>query len=253
LGGSGVQQFSSVRQTVDSGYAIVGYTSSNDGDVSGNHGAFDYWVVKLSVSGALQWQKCLGGSNDDQATSISQTIDGGYIIAGWTDSNDGDVSGNHSSTADYWIVKLNSSGGIQWQKCLGGSGAENAFSIQQTTDGGYIVAGGSGSNDGDVSGNHGGPGDYWIVKLAPYNGIKENNFNTVFIVYPNPSNGVFHLRNNANEEIERIEVFNCIGESVFYKEGKMEELNLSQSSSDIYFYKVITKKGMVFSGKLVKE
>jgi len=252
FGGSGDQGLPSIQQTVDSGYIIVGYTSSNDGDVSGNHGDFDYWVVKLSVSGALQWQKCLGGSSWDYGMSIQQTTDSGYIVAGWTSSHDGDVVGNNLPQP-YWIVKLYGSGVIQWQKTYGGSGGDNAYSIQQTTDDGYIVAGVSGSNDGDVSGNHGGYGDYWIVKLAPYNGIKENNFNTGFSVYPNPSNGIFHLRNNANEEVERIEVFNCRGESVLYKEGKMEELNLSQSSSDIYFYKVITKKGMVFSGKLVKE
>ena len=108
------------------------------------------------------WQKSLGGSGYDWANSIQQTTDGGYIIAGVSVSNDGDVSGNHGS-GDYWIVKLTSTGELDWQQSLGGSYDEFFHSVQQTADGGYIIAGWSYSNDGDVSGNHG-DADYWIVK-----------------------------------------------------------------------------------------
>jgi len=107
------------------------------------------------------WQRTLGGSDLDVSFSIQQTIDKGYIIAGFSSSNDGDVSGNHGDY-DYWIVKLTSTGELDWQKSLGGSGFDFAESIQQTTDGGYIIAGCSESNDGDVSENHGSR-DYWIV------------------------------------------------------------------------------------------
>ena len=84
---------------------MAGSTISNDVDVSGNHGNNDYWIVKLNGSGILQWKKCYGGMATDQAYSIQQTTDAGYIVAGHSYSNDGDVSGNHGS-ADYWIVKL---------------------------------------------------------------------------------------------------------------------------------------------------
>jgi len=165
LGGSGWDYAFSIQQTSDGGYIMAGYTASNDGDVSGNHGNDDFWVVKLNAEGSITWQKCLGGSNEEWPLSIQQTSDGGYIVAGYTNSNDGDVSGNHNPiTSDYWVVKLNSSGSITWQKCLGGSQDEGAYSIQQTSDGGYIVAGISSSNDDDVSGNHG-YSDYWVVKL----------------------------------------------------------------------------------------
>ncbi len=163
LGGSDYDFANSIQQTADSGYIVAGSSRSNDGDVSGNHGSYDYWIVKLKKTGAIQWQKSLGGSNVDEATSIQQTTDGGYIVAGYSFSNDGDVTGHHSNY-DYWIVKLKKSGAIQWQKSLGGIGYDEAYSIQQTADGGYIVAGASTSNDGDVSGNHG-SNDYWIVKL----------------------------------------------------------------------------------------
>ena len=77
---------------------------------------------------AIQWQKCLGGSaNWDVAQSVQQTIDGGYIIAGSTDSNDGDVIGSHGSR-DGWIVKLNPNGIMEWQKCFGGAGTDEFYS-----------------------------------------------------------------------------------------------------------------------------
>ncbi|MFI5221457.1 MAG: hypothetical protein ACHQK8_03955 [Bacteroidia bacterium] len=83
------------------------------------------WVKLFSqTSPTIQWQKCLGGTNVDYATSIQQTTDGGFIMSGTTISNDGNVSGNHEGK-DYWIVKLSSPGSIQWQKCLGGTGDED--------------------------------------------------------------------------------------------------------------------------------
>jgi hypothetical protein len=95
----------SVRQTFDGGYVVAGQTYSLDGDVSGNHGNFDIWVVKLSATGVLQWQKCLGGTEYDDAYSIQQTSDGGYIVVGTTESSDGNVTGYHGNT-DMWVVKL---------------------------------------------------------------------------------------------------------------------------------------------------
>jgi hypothetical protein len=163
LGGSGEDGASSIKQTSDGGYIAAGFSQSNDGDVSGNHGSYDDWIVKLNNSGTIQWQNSIGGSGDDGANSIQPTSDSGYIVAGYSTSNDGDVSGNHGSY-DRWLVKLDSTGGIQWQRSLGGSDVENAQSVEQTSDGGYIAAGHSNSNDGDVTGNHGAE-EYWISKL----------------------------------------------------------------------------------------
>ncbi len=163
LGGINNDYAYSIQQTLDGGYIVAGTSSSKDGDVSGNHGGSDYWIVKLDATGNIQWEKSLGGSQEDYGYAIQQTLDGGYIVGGSTASSDGDVSENHGNF-DYWIVKLDAAGNIQWQKSLGGSGEDIVRSIKQTTDGGYIVAGFSDSNDGDVSGNHGGR-DCWIVKL----------------------------------------------------------------------------------------
>lgn len=170
FGGSYEDDAWSMQRTQDGGYILAGGTDSHDGNVSINHGSFDFWVVKTNNSGGIQWEKSLGGSDVDIAHSVAQTSDGGYIVAGSTMSNDSDVSGNHGDF-DCWIVKLNNIGNIQWQKCLGGSGADEAWCVQQTTDGGYIVCATTISNDGDVTGHHGPVEDYWIVKLNPSGNI----------------------------------------------------------------------------------
>src|SRR6185295_9902654 len=101
------------------------------------------------------------------------TSDGGFIVAGFSGSDDGDVSGHHGiiSTSDYWIVKLDTLGTIVWQKSLGGSGIDNAYSCVPLQDKGFIVAGSSASVDGDATTNHG-TLDYWIVKLGTNGNIE---------------------------------------------------------------------------------
>ncbi|MEY8761176.1 T9SS type A sorting domain-containing protein [Chryseobacterium tongliaoense] len=164
LGGTFSEQFPDIHQTSDGGYIIAGSSGSLNGDVTGNHGSLDQWVVKLNSGGAIQWQKSLGGSSVERAYSVRQTTDGGYIVAGSTESNNGDVTGNHGSS-DYWIVKLDATGNLTWQKTLGGTGIDIAKSVRQTSDGGYIVCGRSLSVNGDITGNLGNS-DYWIVKLS---------------------------------------------------------------------------------------
>ena len=170
LGGAGGDFGTCIRPTTDGGYVLSALTTSNSGDVSGNHGgSYDAWVVKTDAGGALQWQRCLGGSGSDEANTIQQTADEGYIIGGSTTSSDGDVSGYHNAGSaiprpDAWVVKLDADGAIQWQKCLGGWERDGITAILQADDGGYICAGSTYSNDGDVSGNHG-AFDAWVVKL----------------------------------------------------------------------------------------
>jgi len=164
LGGTGNDAATYVQQTADHGYVIAGYSSSNDGDVSGNHGGDDAWVVKLDSVGNLQWQKSLGGNNNDAATAIQQLADGGYIVGCYAISeNNGDVFMSHGA-AEYWIDKLSCIGNIEWNLCLGGQSYEFAHDIHQTADGGFIVGGNTFSIDGNVTGNNGNM-DYWVVKI----------------------------------------------------------------------------------------
>lgn len=166
-GGSNADYAVDICQTTDSGYVIAGGTYSIDGDVTGNHGGFDVWVIKISPTGALLWQKCFGGSGDDEAKTIIQTNDRGYIFAGRTTSSDGDVIGSKGGD-DFWVVKLSTTGSINWAKCYGGTANDAAGSVQQTFDGGYAVGGVSRSVNGDVTHHRGDSTNQniWLVKLA---------------------------------------------------------------------------------------
>ena len=106
IGGSGDEELGSIQQTIDGGFVTSGMSDSNDGDVSGNHGYLDGWLVRLDLNGNLLWQQSFGGSEDEVLGSIQQTIDGGLVTLGSSSSNDGDVSGNHG-VSDVWVVKLN--------------------------------------------------------------------------------------------------------------------------------------------------
>ena len=105
------------------------------------------------------WAKSYGGAGSDGATSIQQTTDGGYVVAGFTDSFG-------AGEEDFWVLKLHGDGTIQWQKTYGGAGSDGAFSIQQTTDGGYVVAGYTGSFGAEEA-------DFWVLKLAGDGNIPE--------------------------------------------------------------------------------
>jgi Secretion system C-terminal sorting domain len=165
LGGSEDEMATSVRQTSDGGYIVGGETSSHDGDITSNHGNVDFWVLKLSASGELEWQKTYGGENADISRDIIESNDGGYVAAGYVGShNTGDVTGHHGSF-DYWVLKLDASGTIVWQKAVGGIQPDWGESVVPAAGGGYVVAGSTYSNDGDVEHNHGST-DFWLVKIS---------------------------------------------------------------------------------------
>ena len=176
LGGNWGETLSSVKQTPDGGYIGCGAVGSpaGDGDVTAYHNAVDAWVIKLNSTGAIQWQRSLGGNNYDQAFSINPTQDGGYILAGLTNSsNSGNVSRGQGGY-DAWIVKLNSTGAIEWQNVLGGSYDDVAWSIRQTTpDEGYIFSGitnatmSKGTGSIDLASHPFMGGHAWVVKLDP--------------------------------------------------------------------------------------
>jgi hypothetical protein len=161
------------KPTSDGGAILCGNTtSSNTGTFTGltNNGGLDAVIIKLDASGNTTLQKLYGGSADDELDCIRQTSDGGYIAVGdASSSNSGTLTGmTNNGGKDGWIMKLNSAGGIVWQKLLGGSGDDYLFSARQTADGGFIISGQStSSNSGTLAGitNNGGTDDGWIIKL----------------------------------------------------------------------------------------
>jgi hypothetical protein len=129
-----------VQQTTNGEYLIVGQTESSDGDITNNHGHADLWVLKLQANGNLAWQKTYGGSNFDNANCIQKTNDGHYIIAGGTESNDGDITNSHGDE-DAWVIKIDDLGTILQQITVGTNDSEVANSILQTHDNNFLIAG----------------------------------------------------------------------------------------------------------------
>lgn len=163
FGGTGDDYSRKLIATPDGGYLLVGSTKSNDGDVVGNFGGEDGWVVKLNSSMQIEWQKCYGGTSDDYFIHAIANYDGTFLLIGSTLSNDGMVSGNHGYS-DIWVVKITSNGTVLWQKCYGGTNHDSATRGILTTDGGYVLIGSSYSNNGDLTANFG-FADIWVVKI----------------------------------------------------------------------------------------
>ncbi len=222
-GGTGYDKIVDVQPTQDGGYIASGYSTSSDGDLTENKGNDDAWIIKLNGIGEIEWQKTYGGSSYDETRRIRPLKNGGYLVAGTSRSQDGDLDtlkktgggnywlfqitetgeivwmktygGNETDVIfdmeltndggcvmvgnalssdeditenkgllDCWIVKVDTIGNIQWQHAYGGSNNDNAISVSPTFDGGYIIAGGTHSSDGDVSFIRG-EEDFWVLKL----------------------------------------------------------------------------------------
>jgi parallel beta-helix repeat protein len=145
-GGSSVDWGVSIQQTTEGGYVCAGAT------MSFGAGSWDFWVLKLDSNGAISWQKTYGGSNYDMPSTIQQTVDGGYIMVGRTDSYGSMENG------DIWVLKLQADGTVDWQKTYGGNYQDfDGTSVHQTKDGGYVVAGTCNYTESNY--------DFWLLKL----------------------------------------------------------------------------------------
>ena len=143
--GDGTDNGQSVHQTTDGGYIVAGHTGSFG---AGND---DIWLLKFAKSGELMWQKTYGGSGRDHGYSVQQTSDEGFIVTGSSQSPSG---GNY----DLLVLKLGNDGSVSWQKTFGGTDFDEGRSIRELSNGGYVVAG--------VTGSFGfGNLDSWILRL----------------------------------------------------------------------------------------
>ncbi len=178
FGGSESDEAISIVQAADGGFLILGNTRSSNGDITDKSGNdSDFWLLKITKAGEKVWSKTYGGSDDESAAHITKTNDGGYLLSGYTSSNDGDVSGNEGFQ-DYWIVKVDATGNIVWDKNFGFAGSDQAYNAFQTSDGGYFITGffdvsASGGEGNDLQkGILHGVGEYWGIKLDA-NGTKQ--------------------------------------------------------------------------------
>ena len=162
-GGSFTDTAYDAIQTEDDGYIIVGSSDSNDVDITNNKGTYDFWIIKISATGNLVWEKSFGGSEIDEAHAISKSADGNYLIVGDTRSSDLDISQNNGA-ADLWVIKITPEGTLLWEKTLGGSSFDVGRSVSKTQDNGFIISGSSRSTNASFSSNKG-QNDAWVIKL----------------------------------------------------------------------------------------
>src|SRR5690606_38039693 len=168
IGGSESETLNVIKQTPDGGYILGGSSFSNiSGDkTDASNGIVDMWIIKINSEGEIEWQNSIGGNAFDDLHSIELTLDGGYIATGESFSNiSGDKTENSKGMEDFWVVKLDASGNVEWDKTIGGDNYESFPQIRITTDG-YYICGESYSNiSGDKTENAIGEDDYWLLKL----------------------------------------------------------------------------------------
>lgn len=185
-GGTGTDLLRSIRVTRDGGFILAGISNSpisfdKKEECRGGH---DFWIIKLDAAGGEIWQRTIGGKGDDDLTCLIPTSDGGYLVGG---SSNSDISKelnvhqekkeNSRGDMDFWIIKLNSEGVEEWQKTYGGTYTDLLKSMVTTKDGGYLLGGYSNSGEsGEKSQvNYGNGGDYWVLKIDKKGSIEWQN------------------------------------------------------------------------------
>ncbi len=172
FGFSGHDHSYDIITTEDGGFFFTGFLDISSARADGNtekgntltrHGVGEFWGTKIDEQGALQWRGYFGGTNNDRAHAVVRAEDGGYVMAGFSESNDFDIS-NTQGSYDFWMVKVDSNGNMLWERSFGGSGIEIAYDIAKTEDGGYVIAGNTFSADGDILQTNG-ESDFWLVKV----------------------------------------------------------------------------------------
>ncbi len=171
-GFSGHDHSYDILQTQDGGFFFVGFLDITSARADGytekgnsltRHGVGEFWGTKIDVQGNVQWRKYYGGTNNDRAHAVVQANDGGFVMAGFSESSDFDISGSRGSY-DFWVLKIDTQGDLLWERSFGGTGIEISYDITKTGDNGYVVVGNTFSNDMDVSKNNG-ESDVWLIKI----------------------------------------------------------------------------------------
>jgi hypothetical protein len=255
LGGSNYDQGMRIRELSfeEGGYIVLGSTNSNDGDVHENHGDFDAWFIKLTDAGDTVWTKTLGGSGKDWLSDFQKTTDGGFIMTGNTDSNDGDVFGNHNPNGnfyDIWVVKLGicpvqspvitrngdilstSTGYIIYQWFLNGQPINGAYTATHTAtaNGTYTV------EVMDANGCNNLSDTLNITNV----GIPEVAGKNIHI-YPNPATNIVHI----NAAIPVSATLSSLDGRVLLPTANTNQINISALAAGVYLLKIRDAQGVV--------
>ncbi len=157
-------------QTADGGFFFVGFldvvASGGEGGAKGYshtlHGVGEFWGTKVDAAGNLEWRRYFGGTNNDRAHAVALANDGGFVMTGFSESDD--AFSATKGSYDFWVLKIDPKGELVWDRRFGGSGIDISYDIANTDDGAYVITGHTFSTDTDVSGNHGGS-DLWLIKV----------------------------------------------------------------------------------------
>lgn len=171
-GGGNFDYARDIIEISDGNLIVAGQTTSNNGDFNNSDGGMDAFLMKLNADGSKEWIELYGGSSNDYFYSVDEIDDNGFIVVGFSESNDGDFENMNKGLDDAIVMKLNSSGDIIWKKLLGGDGLDYANSVLTSSDGGYIITGTAQSSDGDFAGTKGTFFEMFVLKLNS-NGQKE--------------------------------------------------------------------------------
>ena len=158
--------------TADGGLILAGKSESDayGTKTENSRGGYDYWLVKLDTLGEVQWDKTLGGSEDEELTTVIQTSSGGYLVCGHSNSPaSGDKSESTSLwSSDWWVVLLDSAGAMVWEKTIGGSSLDYVYDGIELPTGNYLLGGASDSNiSGEKTEASIGSFDYWLAEITP--------------------------------------------------------------------------------------
>jgi outer membrane protein OmpA-like peptidoglycan-associated protein len=166
-GGSGYDMGRKVLLKDDGTIILAGEVYSNDGLGKGNHGEIgssDVTIFRFATQGVMFWETLLGGTGDESISDLVETLDGGYLMIGTTDSRENTL-GSAYGGSDVWVVRLDAKGAVVWSKRFGGRGNDQGLTAVALPDGYFYIAGESGSKDGSMRGRHHGGLDGWLAKL----------------------------------------------------------------------------------------
>ena len=269
-GGSKIEIVCDIVETND-GYLLAGKAESDDGDIEGagyhlgygNSGnqTSDIWLIKIDFTGNIIWSKCYGGTRNESADRVFPTGDGGFIVFGETGSFDGDVTGNHSAGPDWsdiWILRIDSTGQLLWQQCIGGNGDERVISgVVNNGDGSYVIASTIYDfNSGQVEcPTTNGSDQVWLIKVMDTTVVSVHEkplaVNSVK-AYPNPANDyvIFELQNPVHAGALTITDITGRPVTTFPLSDEKTVWQTHGIKPGVYLYRMQTQRGSS-SGKLV--
>ncbi|MDY0086481.1 MAG: T9SS type A sorting domain-containing protein [Bacteroidales bacterium] len=248
IGGSSEEAVQDMIE-VEDGYMLACIVDAADGDMTGSgyhygydsqgHPYTDVWLAKLDFEGNIVWHKCYGGTAPDVPNSIFSTGDGGYIVIAETESNNGDVSGKHQPHgyfSDIWVFKINASGDLLWQKCIGGMGYDRLdwSGVLDMGDGSYVIASTMqvAENAGDINcAVNIGSFDIWLIQIRDTTVVGSNEQPAIaqsLLLYPNPSTTQSWLQLPGNTSLAQAQI------ALYSPAGKL----LHKAKPSSHFHKI---------------